>query len=316
MKVSVYCLVYNHEQYVRSALEGFVNQITTFDYEVFVHDDASTDASAKIIQEYAEKYPEIIKPIYQTVNQYSRGIDFESIYILPKLSGEYIAVCEGDDYWTDPSKLQRQVDFLDSHPDYVACVHNTVLLDMKSGTEKIMYEHSQDEDITFLEAAQGGRSAFQTSSLMYRMQYANNDPDFFEKAEVDDYPRAMYLTLSGKVRFLNRVMSVYRLGTQSSWTMQNTLDMSLNARGYQRNVELLEAVNKYSSYKYNDEISKLILKNKYLILYFNEDYAALRTPPYREIYLTMGKLYRVKTYIKQYFKNLYHFYRRLTYGGK
>lgn len=316
MKVSVYCLVYNHDKYVRSALEGFVNQITNFDYEVFVHDDASTDASVKIIQEYAEKYPEIIKPIYQTVNQYSQGIDFESIYILPKMSGEYIAVCEGDDYWTDPSKLQRQVDFLDSHPDYVACVHNTVLLDMKSGTEKIMYEHSQDEDITFLEAAQGGSSAFHTSSLMYRMQYAKNDPDFFEKGEVDDYPRAMYLTLSGKVRFLNRVMSVYRVGTQSSWTMQNTLDMSLNARGYQGFVDVLEAVNEYSAYKYNDEILKLILKYKYLILYFNEDYAALRTPPYREIYLTMGRPYRVKTYIKQYFKNVYHFYRRLTYGGK
>ena len=98
MKVSVYCLVYNHERYLHTALQGFVNQKTDFSYEVFVHDDASTDNSKSIIEKYAQEYPEIIKPIYQQENMYSKGIDIFATFILPKMSGEYIAICEGDDY--------------------------------------------------------------------------------------------------------------------------------------------------------------------------------------------------------------------------
>ena len=103
--VSVYCLAYNHEQYIRDALEGFVRQKTNFRYEVLVHDDASTDNTPAIIREYAQKYPDIIKPIFQTENQYSKGVKILPEIIHPKSSGRYIAFCEGDDYWCDENKL-------------------------------------------------------------------------------------------------------------------------------------------------------------------------------------------------------------------
>ena len=89
--VSVYCLTYNHEKYIKDALEGFINQKTDFEYEVFVHDDASTDNTAKIIKEYAQKYPHIIKPILQKENQYSKGVKIFYQYIYPRISGKYIA---------------------------------------------------------------------------------------------------------------------------------------------------------------------------------------------------------------------------------
>lgn len=315
MKVSAYCLVYNHENYLRSALDGFVNQITNFDYEVIVHDDASTDASAQIIREYAQKYPHIIKPIYQSVNQFSQGKDFFKADILPRMSGEYFAACEGDDYWTDPTKLQRQVDFLDSHPEYTACVHNTLLLDMRTGFQVEMYTHSEDEDISFLETAQNGSCSFHTSAIMYRRKFGFEEPEFFAKVEGnEDYPLAMYLTLCGKVRFLNRCMSVYRFGTVGSWTMKNTHNIRANAKSYENNANLLEAVDEYSEYRYHDELQKMIVNHRYQALYFSENYAALRVSPYREIYLSMGMSYRIKTYIKQLLNPLYHVYRDFAYG--
>ena len=123
--VSIRCLVYNHEPFLRQCLDGFVMQKTTFPFEAIVHDDASTDGSAAIIREYAEKYPDIIKPIYETENQYSKhdGSLGRNITAVADPNAKYIATCEGDDYWTDPNKLQLQVDFLESHSDYYMSCH-------------------------------------------------------------------------------------------------------------------------------------------------------------------------------------------------
>lgn len=118
IKVSIWCTAYNHQKYIRQCLDGFVNQKTNFEFEAIVHDDASTDSTASIIREYEQKYPNIIKPIYQTVNQYSqKHINMINTFFLPKAKGKYIAMCEGDDYWIDPLKLQKQIDFLEEHEE-------------------------------------------------------------------------------------------------------------------------------------------------------------------------------------------------------
>lgn len=122
MIVSVCVLSYNHEKYLRDCLDGIIMQQTTFPIEVWVHDDASTDLSQDIIKKYQKCYPDIIKPILQQENQYSKqdgGI--LSTFVYPKCTGKYIALCEGDDYWTDPHKLQKQVDFLEANPEYGIC---------------------------------------------------------------------------------------------------------------------------------------------------------------------------------------------------
>ncbi len=116
--VSICCLSYNHEAYIRECLIGFMMQKTSFQIEILIHDDASTDKTANIIKEYAAAYPEIIKPIYQKENQYSRRKSVSATYQFPRALGKYIAFCEGDDYWTDPYKLQKQVDFLEKNTDY------------------------------------------------------------------------------------------------------------------------------------------------------------------------------------------------------
>lgn len=125
--VSICCLVYNHGKYLKEALDGFLMQKTTFPFEIVIHDDASTDNSASIIKEYALKHPKIFKPLYQTENQKSKvKSGMNPRFNFPRAKGKYIALCEGDDYWTDPLKLQKQVDFLEGHPDYGICCHNVL----------------------------------------------------------------------------------------------------------------------------------------------------------------------------------------------
>lgn len=134
--ISILCMVYNHGPYLRQCLDGFVMQQTTFPFEVVVHDDASTDDSADILREYAEKYPDIIKPVYETENQYSKGAaSIAGIKIGKAISNsvKYRGFCEGDDYWTDPLKLQKQVDFLETHPDFVLCCSNHLCYQQDSG---------------------------------------------------------------------------------------------------------------------------------------------------------------------------------------
>ena len=117
--VTVCCTTYNHEAYLRDAIEGFLMQETDFPFEIIIHDDASTDGTAKIILEYEKEYPRLIRTIIQSENQYSKAGLINPRFVFPEAQGKYLALCEGDDYWTDPGKLQKQVTFLENNPDYV-----------------------------------------------------------------------------------------------------------------------------------------------------------------------------------------------------
>ena len=119
LMVSIQCFTYNHEPYIRQCLEGFVMQKTNFRFEAIVHDDASTDGTATIIREYAEKYPDIIKPIFETENQYSKRDGSLDRIMDEACKGKYIALCEGDDYWTDPLHLMKQITFLENNSECV-----------------------------------------------------------------------------------------------------------------------------------------------------------------------------------------------------
>ena len=145
--VSINCIAYNHEKYIAQAIESFLMQITDFKYEILIHDDASTDNTAKIIKEYERKYPEIIKVIYQKKNQYSQGKKV-SLFNVKRARGKYIAVCEGDDYWTDRHKLQKQVNYMENNPECGLCFRTVSIFDDKS--QKIIGKFSHIKKIPFL----------------------------------------------------------------------------------------------------------------------------------------------------------------------
>ena len=117
--ISILCVTYNQKDYIVQTIEGFLMQKVDFPIEIIIHDDASTDGTTEILREYVQKYPDLIKPIFQEKNQYSQKVNIWNTFIYPKAQGKYYAECEGDDYWTDPNKLQRQIDFLESNPEYI-----------------------------------------------------------------------------------------------------------------------------------------------------------------------------------------------------
>lgn len=307
-------MAYNHEKYIRSALEGFVNQKTNFEYEVFVHDDASTDQTASIIAEYAERYPDIIKAVYQKENQYSKNVDILMEYLVPMATGEYFAFCEGDDYWIDENKLQMQVDYLDQHPEYSACVHNSYLLEMLTKKQKVMYEEA-DRDLHTADVLKGGSCCYQTASLMHRRDALFHVPAFVNGTEEigDDYTWAIYLTLIGPIRFLGKIMSVYRVGTESSWTAAHRSDMHENAVFHSAVSKMLREVDEYTNLVHHQQIEDLIHYNNYQALYFDERYSDMRKPEYRDLYRKETAVSRVKMRLKQYFKPIYHVYRKIKY---
>ncbi len=134
--VSICCLTYNHEKFVEQCLNGLIMQEANFRYEILVHDDASTDETPKIIRDYERAYPNLIKPILQTVNQYSKGVSPMREILLPMAKGKYIALCEGDDYWIDPCKLKKQVAFLEEHSGYVMTSHRFKIYDQENNIWK------------------------------------------------------------------------------------------------------------------------------------------------------------------------------------
>ncbi len=206
--VSICCITYNHEKYIRDAIEGFLNQKTNFPFEVLIHDDASTDGTANIIREYEAKYPQIIKPIYQTENQYSKGIDV-SIFNYSRAKGKYIALCEGDDYWTDPYKLQKQVDFLEKNPDFGLVYTKCKLFN----NNKVIGGRLKKDELFYNNKIPALTCVFKTDLIW---DYLNI---FFIKGtkwKMGDYPLWLWFYVNSKIGFVDKVTATYRVLPESA----------------------------------------------------------------------------------------------------
>lgn len=209
-KLSVVCITYNQERYIRQALEGFVAQKVSFPIEVIVSDDCSTDSTPLIIQEYADKYPSIFRPILRKSNL---GAIENSIKALSAAKGEYIALCEGDDYWTDPNKLQYQVDYLDKHPKYGGCFH---VVDVKfADTDEADYRYPDVEDASWYTTEELLKVNFvPTNSVVYRRRDYSKLPN---NVMPFDWYLHLYHSQAGPLAYIPKVMSVYRKHQDGIW---------------------------------------------------------------------------------------------------
>lgn len=283
--VSICCLVYNHAPYLRQCLDGFVMQKTTFPIEILVHDDASTDGSADIIREYTAKYPHLFKPIYQAENQYSKGTAMSATYQFPRVKGKYIAMCEGDDYWTDPYKLQKQVDFMESHSEYVLCFHSVKVWKQQ---ESVLTDDFLTKDVpattTYIDLVKG--NYIHTPSVVFRC----NEEVFaafksMGSLGVGDYPLWMLNSQYGKIYKFAEPMGVYRAGSGIWYGKQ----------GINHTMDWMLMLSKLAVAIHNEELKKMLddvtnsmkksLVNQYNGFYHSTSYRVGHTLIYPFIWL-------------------------------
>jgi glycosyltransferase involved in cell wall biosynthesis len=271
--VSICCITYNHENYIRDAIEGFLMQKTTFSIEIIIHDDASADNTAEIVRSYAEKHPDLFVTIFQAENQDSKGIKPDRIYVLPTVRGKYFALCEGDDYWTDPYKLQKQVDFLESNPDCSWCFHadRNVYVDGKV-TDYIHKPKKipKNNKFTAKDVIMGGGGFFATASAMFRAHVLKDLPDWFFRCLIGDFPLALIASSKGDIGYIDDVMCVYRKNVHGSWSHRSK---SIRSSNWESSLYIVENTanylwmfNGYSHRRFEKILKIKIIKNRYNLL--------------------------------------------------
>ena len=295
IKVSIICTVYNHEQFLRKCLDGFVMQKTNFKFEALVHDDASTDNSKKIIEEYAKKYPDIIKPFYEKENQHQKKVNITNTILLPTSNAKYIAFCEGDDYWIDENKLQKQYDYMETHKECSMCVHNTIIHNLLGKEKDKLFNNWNkihkltEEDVFF------GWNVHTTS--YFSRKEISITPNFAWHYWFGDYVRLTVAYNYGEVVFLPDIMSVYNFNnTQGITRIVNNMDIEKRTKKIEDRKEYLIEYNKFTGYKYKDTVEKKINEIEIEIMLIKYNHVK-KYEEYRKI--------RKNVYSNKYFKEYY-----------
>jgi len=247
--VSVICLAYNHREYIADAIEGCLSQIVNFKYEMIIHDDASVDGTADTIRQYEKKYPGIVKGIYETENQYSKSDHFIELVqekIMSEADGKYVMWCEGDDYWIDPTKMQRQIDYLEENPDCAMVVHGAAVLDMNHVKVSVLPKYWTDKNISPEEIINHPDGYIGSATMAYRMEdFVLRG--FYSEAGIGDYTARLYCLTKGRIYYMDRIMSVYRFGYKGSWQ-----DSQKNS-SYLRFRHCIEIIRFLALYDYNTD---------------------------------------------------------------
>ncbi|SCM83628.1 hypothetical protein KL86SPO_70486 [uncultured Sporomusa sp.] len=254
--VSVITIAYAHEKFITQALEGVIAQKTDFKFELIIGDDHSPDGTALIIQKYVEAYPDIVQAVLRENNI---GAIPNLVDLISRSKGKYIAICDGDDYWTDPLKLQKQVDFLESHSEYSVCCH-PVRQFYEDGSQPDQILHPLE--LAGQEARQRGYltihdliklNTIASLSTMYRWQISKKLPEWMKKYKVGDYPMLLFHADKGNIGVLPDVMGAYRKHSGGSWWNHNSTEEQILAY-----LSLLNDINKQLGGRYQKDFAAVI----------------------------------------------------------
>lgn len=300
--VSICCLAYNQKKYIRQALDSFLMQKTNFKFEILINDDCSTDGTTEIIKEYEEKYPDIIKPLYHSENQYSKsyrqGNMMSITFNFPRVSGKYTAMCEGDDFWTDEYKLQKQVDIMEANPDCSFCAHTVrcTYEDGKPTSQIIPVKDTVKEGmLTSAQAVHGicySPYMFQTTSYFFRSEFlkemVENTPEFFEYSSSMDVLFMLYFASKGNVYYIDQEMSCYRHMSTSS-IMCELRSNSDNKKvqkiinHYTQHLKSLHAYNEYTEHRFKIDVDYSIRKCEFHLILAKGDYRHYFSRKYKDV---------------------------------
>ncbi len=311
-KVSICCITYNQEDYIREALDSFINQNVNFKYEIIIHDDASTDKTTQIIKEYQKKYPNIIIPIFEKENVYSKDPNSIMKITLSKAKGEYIALCDGDDGFLDNNKLQKQVDYMDKHKDIVLCSHNTKVISSNNSNNNYDNLTPYREGIVTIYDFFHTSGSMHTSSMLFRRKDVQNLPEYYFKATVGDLPLKLYLLSIGNCFHMNDVMSFYRINANGSWTTKQRQNPLALKNNHNMEINVYRMFNKETNYQYKDLVEKRILEKNFNYYKNINDLKEIKKEKYRSLYNKLSLSEKLKLKIKN-IPFIYRVYTRLKY---
>lgn len=314
IKVSICCITYNQENYIKDAIESFLAQKTNFEYEIIIHDDASTDNTPNIIKEYYEKYPNIIVPILQKENQYSKRPNSVLDIVFEKAKGKYISLCEGDDGFCDDTKLQQQYDIFESNKTLSLISHNTKIIDEDANFIENNIPYSKN-NITEKDFLNNYNSSMHTSSMMFKKKDVMNLPSYYTDAPVGDLPLKLYLLSIGNGYHINKIMSFYRRNSIGSWTLRQKKDNDILKKNFDEEIEIYNMFNKENSYKYNLEIKNRILYKSFMFNKDNGNLKEIKKDKYRKLYKELSFIEKVKLHLKDN-KVIYYIYQKIKYGKR
>jgi glycosyltransferase involved in cell wall biosynthesis len=261
--VSVCMITYNHESYIREAIEGVLMQKTNFPIELIIGEDCSTDNTRKIVREYENKYPEIIVAQYPETN---RGMMKNFTTVLQSARGKYIALCEGDDYWTDPLKLQKQVDFLEENPDCSFCFHASKTIRNNNPVNYLIHKPKKipaDNKFEIKNAILNGGGFMATNSMVFHREHILKRPDWMNKSTVGDLPLMLHLASKGKIGYIDNVMSVYRVMSSSNSWSASMKNRALRKKHHYTILNMWSDFDTWTEKKYHRFVVQKKLKNKW-----------------------------------------------------
>lgn len=328
VQVSILCAAYNHEPYIRDALEGFVRQKTDFPYEVIINDDASGDNTAAVIREYEQKYPDIIKPIYQTENQYYHVVSMVTDILLPHAAGKYLALCEGDDYWIDENKLQMQYDYMEAHPDCTFAFTDAKVVGCRSKTVKDFFRDICGLSPSAMEALSVDGKIDLEHYL--RIYWAPTASCFFPRSNFDRFPESfnepcpgfdkkneLYSVWLGYAHYFPQQTCVYRKEVPNSATAQWA--KSSRKETYRRNLSFLrlyDNINRLTDFRYSELIFERVRSVRVAALLTGVNRRLLKDPDCQRVVREADSFLRLKIRLANAAPPLFRLLQRLRHAGK
>jgi glycosyltransferase involved in cell wall biosynthesis len=257
--VSICIVTYNHEQFIAEAIESVLQQKADFKYEIVIGEDCSRDRTREIVSDYQRRYPELIRPRFRERNI---GMMENFSLTIQECEGKYIALLDGDDYWTDPFKLRKQVEYLDNNPDLVACFHNTLVTCESDGFMATEVLTKDQKPFSTIEDFIEKEWFFGTATVLFRNGLVNGLPATLKKASSGDWPLYVLLSQYGKFGYLDEVMSVYRIHGNSV-----TRSSAFNSKNsFLSRLYIYEGLNEALGFKYERLFRKKMLAVRYALL--------------------------------------------------
>ena len=263
--VSISCVTYNHENYIAECIESFLSQDTDFAFEILIHDDASNDNTPLIIEKYVENYPNIVLPIYQKENQYSKNIK-PNLFNFDRAKGQYIAFCDGDDFWSSKKKLSTQVNYMKEFKECNVSFHGVKVIHNDKRIEERLtnikpHVYSLGEIIL-----KDHHLVFSSSSIMIKYEVINNIPNFYKMAPVEDYYLRILGAMKGGGLYIPQILSSYRRFTPNSFTLMHKRSTDIALKNFNTMKEVRKYLNKSIFSVAGFKVTQFAIK--YLILRF------------------------------------------------